>query len=37
MNIHKYKEAEEQLDLVKGEFQEQAIIAKPNSHLSRGG
>jgi len=36
MNIHKYKEAEEQLDLVKGEFQEKAIIAKAELAFIQG-
>ena len=36
MNIHKYKEAEEQLDLVKGEFQEQAVIAKAELAFIQG-
>ena len=36
MNIHKYKEADEQLDLVKGEFQEKAIIAKAELAFIQG-
>ncbi len=36
MNIRKYKEADEQLDLVKGEFQEKAIIAKAELAFIQG-
>jgi tetratricopeptide (TPR) repeat protein len=37
MNIHNYKEAEVQLDLVKGDFQEKATIAKAEIAFIQGG